>query len=337
MTTSIVVTGGAGFIGAHVVRYLTEVSTDDIVIIDKLSYAGHLGRVSDIIDLPRVHFYQADVCDTAKMSEILQQHQPWAIMHLAAESHVDRSIDAPSVFLHNNIQGTQSLLQAALGYWQGLPADLQAAFRYLQVSTDEVFGDAEDNGYAAHEDSPYRPSSPYSASKASADHWVQSYQRTFGLPTLISYCSNNYGPGQFPEKLIPLSIERIKNGERIPVYGDGLQQRDWLYVVEHARALWLMLTQAAPNQCYVVAAGHPITNLELLQALYVEVQKQLGRPVSEVPIEFVTDRLGHDRCYSLDASKIKRELGWQEQTLLQDGLAATVYQALNTPLLIAEK
>ena len=207
----------------------------------------------------------------------------------------------------------------------------------MQVSTDEVFGDAEDNGYAAHEDSPYRPSSPYSASKASADHWVQSYQRTFGLPTLISYCSNNYGPGQFPEKLIPLSIERIKNGETIPVYGDGLQKRDWLYVVEHARALWLMLTKAEPNQCYVVAAGQPITNLQLLQALYLEVQKQLKQPVSEVPIQFVTDRLGHDRCYSLDASKIKRELGWHEQTLLQDGLAATVHQALNAPLLIAEK
>ena len=337
MTKSIVVTGGAGFIGAHVVRYLTEVCDDDIVIIDKLSYAGHLGRLSDVLVLPRVHFYQEDVCNTAKMSAILAKHQPWAIMHLAAESHVDRSIDAPTVFLHNNIQGTQSLLQAALGYWQALPDDLQAAFRYLQVSTDEVFGDAEDNGYAAHEDSPYRPSSPYSASKASADHWVQSYQRTFGLPTLISYCSNNYGPGQFPEKLIPLSIERIKNGETIPVYGDGLQKRDWLYVVEHARALWLMLTKAEPNQCYVVAAGQPITNLQLLQALYLEVQKQLNRPVNEVPIQFVTDRLGHDRCYSLDASKIKRELGWHEQTLLQDGLAATVHQALNAPLLVTEK
>lgn len=337
MNNSIVVTGGAGFIGAHVVRYLSQVCDDDIVIIDKLSYAGHLGRLSDVLDLPRVHFYPSDVCDTAAMAAILAQHQPWAVMHLAAESHVDRSIDAPQVFLHNNIQGTQSLLQACLGYWQGLSADLQAAFRYLQVSTDEVFGDAEDNGYAANEDSPYRPSSPYSASKASADHWVQSYQRTFGLPTLISYCSNNYGPGQFPEKLIPLSIERIKNGSTIPVYGDGLQQRDWLYVIDHARALWLMLTQAQPNQCYVVAAGQPITNLQLLQALYTEVQTQLERPVSELPIEFVTDRLGHDRCYALDASKIQQQLGWQEQTTLAAGLAATVQQALHAPLLVTEK
>lgn len=333
---SIVITGGAGFIGAHVVQHLFEVSSDDLVIIDKLSYAGHLGRLSALLEHPRVHFYQQDVCDTAAMSDILTRHQPWAVMHLAAESHVDRSIDAPSVFLHNNIQGTQSLLQACLTYWQALPTNLQDAFRYLQVSTDEVFGDAHDNGYAADETSPYRPSSPYSASKASADHWVQSYQRTFGLPTLISYCSNNYGPGQFPEKLIPLAIERIKNHQTIPVYGDGLQQRDWLYVLDHARALWLMLTQAQPNQSYVVAAGQPISNLSLLDALYAEVQAQLQRPVSQTPIEFVTDRLGHDRCYELNANKIQQDLGWQALTPFQTGLRATVAQALNHPIVVSE-
>lgn len=330
--SSIVVTGGAGFIGAHLVRFLTQHSTDDIVIIDKLSYAGHLERLNDIMPSERIHFYQTDVCDTETVSQILTKHQPWAIMHLAAESHVDRSIDAPQVFLHNNTQGTLSLLQATLKHWQALPKSLQDAFRYLQVSTDEVFGDADDNGYLAVETSPYKPSSPYSASKAAADHYVHAYQRTFGLPTLISYCTNNYGPDQFPEKLIPLAIERIKNGQTIPVYGDGLQKRDWLYVKDHARALWMMLTQAQPNQSYVVATGNPISNLQLLEALYIEVQQQLKRPVNQTPIEFVTDRLGHDRCYALDASKIQQQLNWHTQTSLQQGLAATVHQALHTPL-----
>lgn len=332
MKSSIVVTGGAGFIGAHLVRYLHQMCEDDIVIIDKLSYAGHLGRLTDVLASERVHFYQTDVCDGAAISHILNQHQPWAVMHLAAESHVDRSIDAPHVFLRNNVEGTLSLLQACLNYWQALPKTLQDAFRYLQVSTDEVFGDAEDNAYAADENSPYRASSPYSASKAAADHYVQAYQRTFGLPCLISYCSNNYGPEQYPEKLIPLAIERIKNQQTIPVYGDGQQERDWLYVTDHVHALWLMLTQAAPNQRYVVAAENPISNLDLLHLLYREVQTQLNRPVKDTPIEFITDRLGHDRSYQLNAQTLKHDLNWQVQTQLQDGLRQVVAQALFRPL-----
>lgn len=323
---NILVTGGAGFIGSAVIRHIIRHTPDAVVNVDKLTYAGNLESLAGVMDSPRYRFARLDIVDRAGLDALFAEHQPDAVMHLAAESHVDRSISGPAEFITTNIVGTYTLLEAARHYWNGLDSERQAAFRFHHVSTDEVYGDLHGTADLFTESTPYAPSSPYSASKASSDHLVRAWQRTYGLPTLITNCSNNYGPCHFPEKLIPLVILNALEGKPLPVYGRGDQVRDWLYVEDHARALYEVVCRGAVGETYNIGGHNEKTNLEVVHAicrLLDELAPSRFSPYASL-ITHVADRPGHDRRYAIDAGKIARELGWTPQETFESGLRKTV-------------
>ncbi|SPW26492.1 dTDP-glucose 4,6-dehydratase 2 [Edwardsiella tarda] len=325
----ILVTGGAGFIGSAVVRHIIAQTSDSVVVVDKLTYAGNLASLAPVALSDRYAFERADIGDRAVMDRILAQYQPDAIMHLAAESHVDRSIDGPAAFIQTNIVGTYTLLEAARAYWIALPATRRAAFRFHHISTDEVYGDLQGLQDLFREDTPYAPSSPYSASKASSDHLVRAWQRTYGLPVLVTNCSNNYGPYHFPEKLIPLTIINALAGKPLPVYGNGLQVRDWLYVEDHARALYRVVTAGKVGETYNIGGHNERRNIDVVTTLCALLQEMVPQTPAGVAryadlITYVTDRPGHDLRYAIDASKIERELGWRPEETFESGIRKTV-------------
>ena len=322
----VLVTGGAGFIGSAVVRHLLADTDDAVVNVDKLTYAGNMESLSAVADSPRHRFVQADICDAERMAAVFEEHRPEAVLHLAAESHVDRSIDGPRAFITTNVLGSYTLLEAARAYWSGLPADARGRFRFHHVSTDEVYGSLGAEGLFT-EESTYAPNSPYSASKASSDHLVRAWHHTYGLPTVTSNCSNNYGPCQFPEKLIPLCTIRALKGQEIPVYGKGDNVRDWLYVDDHARALRTVLGNGRPGETYNIGGNSEQRNLDVVTSLCALLDElapdaRIGKRSSL--IRFVTDRPGHDQRYAIDASKIRRALGWQPRETFSSGLRKTV-------------
>ena len=324
--TKILVTGGAGFIGSAVCRLFVGELDATVLNVDKLTYAANLGSLQAIETNPCYAFRQADICDRPAMLGLLREFDPDAVLHLAAESHVDRSIDGPAEFIKTNIEGTCVLLEAALAHWQRLPAKRAARFRFHHVSTDEVFGSLGSTGKFT-ETTRYQPNSPYSASKAAADHLVRAWRETFGLPTVISNCSNNYGPCHFPEKLVPLTILKALHGEPIPVYGTGANIRDWLYVEDHARALYTVLTRAPVGDSYNIGGDAERTNLDVVQSICHLLDEMLPasphRPHQRL-ITFVADRPGHDRRYAMDAAKIRCELGWEPRESFDSGLRKTV-------------
>ncbi|MCS7303599.1 MAG: dTDP-glucose 4,6-dehydratase [Thermoguttaceae bacterium] len=323
---AILVTGGAGFIGCHFVRQWLAEEKDDVVNLDKLTYAGNLDSLADVLEHPRHHFVHGDIGDSRLVSRLLAEYQVRAIVNLAAETHVDRSIDGPAEFVQTNVVGTFRLLEAAYQYWRSLPPDRQAEFRFLHVSTDEVYGALGPTGRFT-EKTPYAPRSPYAASKAGGDHFVRAYFHTFGLPVLVTHCTNNYGPYQFPEKLIPLMTLNALEGKRLPVYGDGLQVRDWIHVEDHCRALRMVLAGGRPGQTYNIGAQCERTNLEVVRsicALVDELRPDLPHRPCESLITFVTDRPGHDRRYAIDPTKIQDELGWKPTIDFPTGLRRTV-------------
>ena len=324
LAKTILVTGGAGFIGSAVVRQFIHDTQDRVVNVDKLTYAGNLQSLAAISDNPRYRFEQVDICDAAEVARVFREHQPDAIMHLAAESHVDRSISGPAAFIQTNIVGTYTLLEAARAYWNELPGEKKSAFRFHHISTDEVYGSLGAEGFFT-EATAYEPNSPYSASKASSDHLVRAWHHTYGLPVVTTNCSNNYGPYHFPEKLIPLVILNAVNGKPLPIYGKGDNIRDWLYVDDHARALRLVLEKGTPGETYNIGGWNEKTNLEVVQSICTildELHPQ-GAPHAKL-ITYVTDRPGHDRRYAIDATKIARELGWKPQETFASGLRKTV-------------
>lgn len=327
----LIVTGGAGFIGSAVIRYLLTETDVTIINVDKLTYAGNLESLAPVAANPRYHFAQIDIKDAVALEQLFSEHQPDAVMHLAAESHVDRSIDGPAEFIETNIVGTYTLLEAARQYWQQLPTEQQASFRFHHVSTDEVYGSLEEDGLFT-ETTPYQPNSPYSASKASSDHLVRAWHHTYGLPVVTTNCSNNYGPYQFPEKLIPLMILNAKAGKPLPVYGKGNNIRDWLYVDDHARALWKVLQNGRLGETYNIGGHNEKTNLDVVHALCQILDELLPNsphtPHAEL-ITFVKDRPGHDMRYAIDADKIANELGWTPQETFETGLRKTVEWYLN--------
>lgn len=371
----ILVTGGAGFIGSAVIRHIIENTQDSVVNLDKLTYAGNLESLTEVSDNPRYTFEQVDICDRAELDRVFQQHQPDAVMHLAAESHVDRSIDGPAEFIQTNIVGTYTLLEAARAYWNELNSERNQAFRFHHISTDEVYGDlphpsdvksevlSEKSEHTSHltphalplftETTAYAPSSPYSASKASSDHLVRAWLRTYGFPTLITNCSNNYGPYHFPEKLIPLVILNALEGKPLPIYGKGDQIRDWLYVEDHARALYKVVTEGKIGETYNIGGHNEKQNIEVVETICeildelrplddgaASVGRASARQVGlkadlqgsgsntagsyESLITYVTDRPGHDRRYAIDASKIAKELNWQPEETFESGIRKTV-------------
>ncbi len=324
--TTIIVTGAAGFIGSTVCRYLRSNNLARVVGIDKMSYAATRASLASLKDDPDFRLAEIDICNGAAVTEILNAESPDGIMHLAAETHVDRSIDHPGDFLQNNIVGTYALLEMARHYLAVLPADKQQAFRFLHVSTDEVYGSLGAEGRFT-EDTPYAPNSPYAASKASADHLVRAWHKTFGLPVVISNCSNNYGPFQFPEKLIPLCIMKALGGQKLPIYGQGLNVRDWLFVEDHAEALVQIFMRGRVGEKYNVGGAAEWRNIDVIQELCKILDEALPdspcRPHNNL-ITFVADRPGHDERYAMDFSKLNRELGWQPRTSLPDGLRKTV-------------
>lgn len=330
----ILVTGGAGFIGSALIRHLIQDTEHSVLNLDKLTYAGNLESLAEVETSDRYRFLQADIADRERVSEALLEFQPDAIMHLAAESHVDRSIDGPAEFIQTNIVGTYQLLEAARAYWQTLPVERREAFRFHHISTDEVYGDLHGVDDLFTETTPYAPSSPYSASKASSDHLVRAWQRTYGLPVLITNCSNNYGPYHFPEKLIPLVILNALDGKPLPVYGNGTQVRDWLFVEDHARALFKVVSEGKVGETYNIGGHNEQKNIDVVRgicALLEELapQKPAGIEHFEDLITFVKDRPGHDLRYAIDASKIERELGWVPQETFETGLRKTVQWYLN--------
>lgn len=330
----ILVTGGAGFIGSALIRHLILDTEHSVLNLDKLTYAGNLESLAEVDTSDRYRFLQADIADRERVSEALLEFQPDAIMHLAAESHVDRSIDGPAEFIQTNIVGTYQLLEAARAYWQTLPVERREAFRFHHISTDEVYGDLHGVDDLFTETTPYAPSSPYSASKASSDHLVRAWQRTYGLPVLITNCSNNYGPYHFPEKLIPLVILNALDGKPLPVYGNGTQVRDWLFVEDHARALFTVVSEGKVGETYNIGGHNEQKNIDVVRgicALLEELapQKPAGIERFEDLITFVKDRPGHDLRYAIDASKIERELGWVPQETFETGLRKTVQWYLN--------
>ena len=330
----ILVTGGAGFIGSALIRHLIQDTEHSVLNLDKLTYAGNLETLAEVETSDRYRFLQADIADRERVSEALLEFQPDAIMHLAAESHVDRSIDGPAEFIQTNIVGTYQLLEAARAYWQTLPVERREAFRFHHISTDEVYGDLHGVDDLFTETTPYAPSSPYSASKASSDHLVRAWQRTYGLPVLITNCSNNYGPYHFPEKLIPLVILNALDGKPLPVYGNGTQVRDWLFVEDHARALFKVVSEGKVGETYNIGGHNEQKNIDVVRgicALLEELapQKPAGIERFEDLITFVKDRPGHDLRYAIDASKIERELGWVPQETFETGLRKTVQWYLN--------
>jgi dTDP-glucose 4,6-dehydratase len=322
----IVVTGGAGFIGSAVCRMLVSELGVDVVNIDCLTYASNLRSLESIADNPKYSFYQVNVCDRAAVSDILRLERPDAIMHLAAESHVDRSITGPSAFIETNITGTYSMLEAARSYWNELPLRQKEAFRFLHISTDEVFGSLSDDGFFS-ETTAYDPSSPYSASKAASDHLAMAWHRTYGLPVVMSNCSNNYGPYHFPEKLMPLMITNALLGRELPVYGMGINVRDWLYVDDHARALYAVVTKGVPGERYVVGGRNEKSNLEVVHKICELLDDAAPRDDEAShtsAITFVEDRPGHDYRYAIDPSKIEFELGWKARETFETGMKKTV-------------
>ena len=325
----ILVTGGAGFIGSAVVRHIINHTQDSVINLDKLTYAGNLDSLSSIAHSDRYTFEHADICDRAALDRIFAQHQPDAVMHLAAESHVDRSIDSAGEFIQTNIVGTFTLLEAARAYYQGQPENRRAAFRFHHISTDEVYGDLHGTNDLFTETTPYAPSSPYSASKASSDHLVRAWRRTYGLPTIVTNCSNNYGCYHFPEKLIPHMILNALDGKPLPVYGDGKQIRDWLYVEDHARALYLVVTQGKIGETYNIGGFNEKQNIQVVRTiceLLEELAPNKPQGIAHYAdlITHVTDRAGHDVRYAIDASKIQRELGWAPQETFESGIRKTV-------------
>jgi dTDP-glucose 4,6-dehydratase len=320
---TIVVTGGSGFIGSAVVRHLVLEQGEAVVNVDKLTYAGNSGATAAVEDAPGYTFEQADICDSAAIERILDVYRPAGIIHLAAESHVDRSIDGPADFVQANVLGTFALLEATRGHLRRRPDD---GFRFVHVSTDEVFGTLGADG-SFSEASPYRPNSPYSATKAASDHLARAWYHTYGVPTVITHCSNNYGPFQFPEKLIPLMVVSALDGRPLPVYGTGANVRDWLFVEDHARALGMVLRDGQPGETYAIGGGNERNNLDLVRTI-CDLLDELLPDSPHVPhaslIQFVPDRPGHDLRYAIDAGKIKRELGWQPAHTLASGLRKTV-------------
>lgn len=325
----ILVTGGAGFIGSAIVRYIIENTSDSVVNIDCLTYAGNLESLSMVDSNERYAFEQVDICNRHELDRVFFEHKPEAVMHLAAESHVDRSITGSSTFIETNISGTYTLLEAAREYWNTLEKSAKERFRFHHISTDEVYGDLECTDDLFTEETSYHPSSPYSASKAASDHLVRAWHRTYGLPTLVTNCSNNYGPYHFPEKLIPLVILNALEGKKLPVYGSGQQIRDWLFVEDHARALYRVLTAGTTGQTYNIGGHNEKANIDVVKSICslleeLAPEKPLGVNAYQDLIEYVSDRPGHDMRYAIDASKIERELGWKPEETFTSGLRKTV-------------
>ena len=330
----ILVTGGAGFIGSAVIRHIIENTDDSVVNLDKLTYAGNLESLSAVSRSKRYYFEQVDICNQNELERVLIKHQPDVVMHLAAESHVDRSIAGPIDFIQTNILGTYSLLEACRAYWQSLPEKKKLAFRFHHISTDEVYGDLDGPEDLFTEETAYAPSSPYSASKASSDHLVRAWQRTYNLPTLVTNCSNNYGPFHFPEKLIPLIILNALEGKALPVYGNGLQIRDWLYVDDHARALYLVATTGKVGDTYNIGGHNEKKNIDVVTTICELLEefvpssrysRESGNPDGfKSLITYVADRPGHDVRYAIDASKIESELGWYPKESFETGIKKTV-------------
>ena len=321
----VLVTGGAGFIGSCVVRRMVGAGKE-VVTLDALTYAGHLTSLGTALDAPNHRLEQVDIRDVEAVCRVLSEARPDAVVHLAAESHVDRSIDSPMDFVTTNVCGTVSLLQAATDYWRGLGTGSGERFRFLHVSTDEVYGSL-DGSEVSSESAPCRPNSPYSASKAASDHFARAWHRTFGLPVMVSRCSNNYGPCQMPEKLVPVTILAALEGRPIPIYGDGRNVRDWLFVEDHAQALEMILVRGTPGEVYNVGSNAETTNVEMVRAICGWMDELLPgsphRPHADL-IEFVADRPGHDRRYAIDSGRVRRELGWRPHFDLQEGLGRTV-------------
>ena len=326
MENTLFVTGGAGFIGSALIRYLMDSTDHTIVNIDSLTYAGNLDSLLQVGKSERYHLEQVDICDAAAIEKLFATYSPFAIMHLAAESHVDRSIDGPAAFMQTNIMGTYTLLEAARKYRLSLREEEQEQFRFLHISTDEVYGSLGETGLFT-EETPYRPNSPYSASKAASDHLVRAWYHTYKLPTLITNCSNNYGPYQFPEKLIPLVLLNAMEEKPLPIYGKGDNIRDWLYVDDHVKALYLVVRKGVPGEVYNIGGHNEKTNLQVVQALCSILDEILprrdGNPYASL-ITYVKDRPGHDRRYAIDASKIGHTLGWRPEETFESGLRKTV-------------
>ncbi len=333
----ILVTGGAGFIGSAVVRHIIRDTKVEVLVVDCLTYAGNLESLADVSNNARYKFEKVNICDRTELDRVFAQHKPDAVMHLAAESHVDRSIDGPSAFMRTNIIGTYTLLESARQYWSGLGTELKSAFRFHHISTDEVYGDLHGTDNLFTETTPYAPSSPYSASKASSDHLVRAWHRTYGLPTLVTNCSNNYGPYHFPEKLIPLTILNAIAGKPLPVYGNGAQIRDWLYVEDHARALYKVVAAGVVGETYNIGGHNERKNIDVVKTICSLLDelvptKPAGIVHYEDLITYVTDRPGHDLRYAIDGAKIKRELGWQPQETFESGIRKTVEWYLNNKI-----
>ncbi|TVT90114.1 dTDP-glucose 4,6-dehydratase [Pseudomonas sp. RGB] len=323
----ILVTGGAGFIGSAVVRHIIANTKDSVVNLDKLTYAGNLESLGESATSSRYSFERVDICDADQLKRVFEEHRPDAVMHLAAESHVDRSISGPSDFIQTNIVGTYTLLEAARHYWMGLDPEAKQRFRFHHISTDEVYGDLDGPEDLFTEQTSYQPSSPYSASKASSDHLVRAWARTYGLPAIVTNCSNNYGPCHFPEKLIPLVILNALEGKPLPIYGKGDQVRDWLYVVDHAHALYKVVTEGEIGETYNIGGHNEKKNLEVVHTvctLLDELCPESPHRPHEQLITYVQDRPGHDQRYAIDASKIQRELGWKPEETFDSGIRKTV-------------
>ncbi|AZB93714.1 MULTISPECIES: dTDP-glucose 4,6-dehydratase [Acinetobacter] len=330
----ILITGGAGFIGSAVVRHIIQNTENEVLNVDKLTYAGNLESLISVADNPRYQFSQTDICDRAALDKLFETFQPDAVMHLAAESHVDRSITGPYAFIETNVIGTYQMLEASRAYWLGLSNEKKAAFRFHHISTDEVYGDLEGTTDLFTETTSYSPSSPYSASKASSDHLVRAWNRTYGLPVLVTNCSNNYGPFHFPEKLIPLMILNALQAKPLPVYGNGQQIRDWLFVEDHARALYTVVTQGVVGETYNIGGHNEKANLDVVYAicdLLEELAPNKPEGVAQYKdlITYVKDRPGHDVRYAIDATKIKEELNWVPEESFETGLRKTVEWYLN--------
>lgn len=330
----LLVTGGAGFIGSAVIRHIIENTSDSVVNVDKLTYAGNLESLTPVTNDDRYAFEQVDICNRVELERVFAEHKPDAVMHLAAESHVDRSIDGPAAFIETNIVGTYTILEVTRAYWSQLPDAEKQAFRFHHISTDEVYGDLEGTDDLFTETTSYEPSSPYSASKASSDHLVRAWLRTYGLPTIVTNCSNNYGPYHFPEKLIPLMILNAIDGKPLPVYGDGMQIRDWLYVEDHARALYKVVTEGEIGETYNIGGHNEKANIEVVKTICSLLEEFVPKKPEGVQqyqdlITYVTDRPGHDVRYAIDASKIERELGWTPEESFETGIRKTVEWYLN--------
>ncbi|MFI8418272.1 dTDP-glucose 4,6-dehydratase [Serratia sp. NPDC078593] len=325
----IIVTGGAGFIGSAVARHIISDTRDQILVLDSLTYAGNLDSLKEIAGSERFTFEQVDICNGSELERVFTAFKPDAVMHLAAESHVDRSIDGPSAFIETNIVGTYTLLEVARKYWLALTEQEKHAFRFHHISTDEVYGDLHGTDDLFTETTPYAPSSPYSASKAASDHLVRAWLRTYGLPTIVTNCSNNYGPYHFPEKLIPLTILNALEGKALPVYGNGAQIRDWLYVEDHARALYKVVTEGTVGETYNIGGHNERKNIEVVQTICCLLDELAPTKPNNIKnyeelITFVSDRPGHDMRYAIDASKIDVELGWKPLETFESGIRKTV-------------